>query len=136
MGINSKIARIPFIVLYLILTAITSFNWVRVILFQNDFEAFRSKQPWDYYLANWFANTFGTTQQQYYMFALPLILLGLYLIPKLLGKLMSLDRNSNVKGDNHVAIVLILFIAPVTLGISEARRAKARSFTSELCLVC
>jgi hypothetical protein len=117
MGINNKIAKIPFFVLYLVLIALICFNWIRVILFQQNFEVFRSMQPWDYYLSNLFAKTFGVTQQQYFLFALPVVLVGLYLIPKIVGKLISLDKNSNVKGDNHVALILILLIAPVSLGL-------------------
>ncbi|MDD4938416.1 MAG: hypothetical protein PHX34_05445 [Candidatus Shapirobacteria bacterium] len=118
MGINSKIAKIPFWVLYLVLAALTSFNWIRVIIFQTDFEAFRYTQPWDYYLSSFFADTFGTTQKQYFIFALPITLVCLYLIPKLFKKLMSMDKNSNVKGDNHVAVVLILLTTPSILGLS------------------
>ncbi len=119
MGINSRIAKIPFSVLYIILAILTSFNWIRVILFQNNFEVFRTEQPWDYYLSSFFANTFGITQRQYFLFAFPIMLLGLYVIPKVLDRLMSLDKKSNVKGDNHVAIILILFIAPATLGMQK-----------------
>lgn len=117
MGINFKIAKIPFFILYLILAAITSYNWLRVILFQKNFEIFRTEQPWDYYLSNFFVNNFGVTHQQYFIFAFPVILLLLYAIPKIVGKLMSLDEKSNVKGDNHVAIVLILLTAPVASGV-------------------
>jgi len=119
MGINSKIAKIQFIVLYLILVAFTSFNWIRVILFQKNFDVFLTEQPWDYYLFNFFANNFGITHQQYFIFAFPIIFLLLYIIPKICGKLMSLDVKSNVKGDNHTAFLLILFIAPVALGIHK-----------------
>ena len=117
MGINSKIAKIPFIILYLLLVVLTSFNWIRVILFQKNFDVFLTEQPWDYYLSNFFVNNFGITHQQYFIFALPVILLFLYAVPKIAGKLMSLDTKTNVKGDNHTAFLLILFIAPVTLGI-------------------
>jgi len=119
MGINSKIAKIPFFVLYIILAILTSFNCIRVILFQSNFEVFRTQQPWDYYISSFFANTFGITQQQYFIFAFPVILLGLYIIPKIVGKLMGLDKNSNIRGDNHVATILILFIAPTTLGLHK-----------------
>ncbi len=118
MRINAKIARIPFVVLYLILAGFTSFNWVRVILFQKDFEAFRTTQPWDYYLSNFFSNAFGITQQQYFIFALPIVLIGLYLIPKIVGKLLNLDKNTNIKGNNHVAVLLILLTTPSILGLS------------------
>lgn len=117
MGINSKIAKIPFFILYLILAVLTSFNWIRVILFQNNFEAFQYTQPWDYYLSKWFSDIFQTSQRQYFIFAFPLVLIFLYLIPKLFGKLMSVDKNSNVKGDNHVAILLAFLFIPSVFNI-------------------
>ncbi len=119
MSINSKIAKIPFLVLYLILATLTAYNWFRVVLFQKDFEIFRTEQPWDYYLSNFFVSNFGITHQQYFLFAFPVILLLLYAIPKIVGKIMDLDTKSNVKGDNHVAIVIILLTAPVALGIHK-----------------
>jgi len=119
MGINTKVAKIPFIVLYLILAGFTTFNWIRVILFQNNFEAFRTTQPWDYYLSSFFSNTFGITHQQYFILTLPFVLIGLYIIPKMLGKLLNLDKNTNIKGDNHVAVISILLIAPVALGLHK-----------------
>ena len=45
------------------------------------------------------------------------MLVILYLIPKLAGKLLNLDKNSNVKGDNHTALLLILLVAPSVFGI-------------------
>ncbi|MDD5681355.1 MAG: hypothetical protein PHI59_08980, partial [Candidatus Omnitrophica bacterium] len=118
MGINSKVAKIPFWIFYLVLAALTSFNWIRVILFQKDFEVFRTTQPWDYYLSNLFSTTFGITHQQYFLFAFPVVLICLYLIPKLFGKLMNMDKNSNVKGDNHIAVILILLTVPSIFGSS------------------
>lgn len=119
MSINIKIAKIPFFILYLILAGFTSYNWIRVILFQKNFEVFRTEQPWDFYLSNFFSNTFGITHQQYFIFALPIILIGLYVIPKVVGKLLNMDKNTNIKGDNHVAVILILLIAPVTFGVHK-----------------
>jgi hypothetical protein len=122
MGINAKIAKIPFFILYLILAGFTSFNWIRVILFQRNFETFRTTQPWDYYLSNFFSNTFGINQQQYFIFAFPVVLICLYLIPRLFGKLMNMDKNSNVKGDNHVAVILILLTAPSIINLPVVSR--------------
>ncbi len=124
MEINAKIAKIPFSILYLILAGLTSFNWIRVIMFQTDFEVFKHTQPWDYYLSKFFADTFDVAQRQYFIFVLPIMLILLYLIPKLFGKLMSMDKKSNIKGDNHVAILLsFLFIPSVfniqALGIAQ-----------------
>ena len=117
MGINSKIAKIPFWILYIILAVLISFNWIRVILFQKSFEGFRLTQPWDYYLSNLFADTFGMSQRQYFIFALPVVLVGLYVLPKVVGILMSLDKKSNVKGDSHIATLLILLVAPSLFGM-------------------
>lgn len=119
MRINSLIAKIPFFVLYVVLVVFTLFNWLRVILFQKDWQAFAAQQPWDYYFSNYFSKTFNLSQQYYFIFALPVVLLLLYFVPKIIGKIMSFDKNSNVKGDNHVAVILILFIAPVTLGLHK-----------------
>jgi hypothetical protein len=47
------------------------------------------------------------------------ILLILYIIPKVFGKLLNLDKKSNVKGDNHLALIIILLIAPVTFGVHK-----------------
>jgi len=119
MDINSRITKIPFFILYLTLVAAASYNWIRVILFQKNFEVFRFEQPWDYTLSNFFSNTFGISHRQYYLFTLPIILIGLYAVPKVAGKILNMDKNTNIKGDNHVAILAILFFTPVTLGIHK-----------------
>lgn len=118
MSINSKIARTPFSLLYVTVVALISFNWGRVILFQKSFEAFRSSQPWDYYLSNLFAHTFGTSPKEYFIFMLPIVLLMLFILPKTLGKLLSLDKKSNIKGDNHVAVLIILLVIPSLLNLT------------------
>jgi len=128
MGINSRIAKIPFFILYLILAGFTSFNWISVILFQKNWEVFRTQQPWDYYLSNFFSDTFGITHQQYFIFALPVVLIDLYAIPKIVGKLLNSDKNTNIKGDNHVAIILILLVAPTTLGLYKLFALGWRSY--------
>lgn len=119
MGINSKVSKIRFPFLYGILALLVSYNWIRVILYQKDFEVFRSEQPWDYYLSNFFASAFGITHKQYFLLTLPLVLLALYAVPKLGGKLIDLDKTSNVKGDNHIAVLLILLIVPFSFGIHK-----------------
>lgn len=119
MGINAKVAKIPFFTLYLSLVLLTSFNWIRVILFQKNFDVFLTEQPWDYYLSGFFVNNFGITHQQYFLFAFPVILILLFVVPKIVGKLINLDTKTNVKGDNHTAVLLILLIAPVAFGIHK-----------------
>lgn len=128
MEINSKVARLPFWCLYLVLAVLVLFNWGRVILFQKDFEVFRSSQPWDYYLSRFFAEIFEVSQRSYFVFALPVVLAGLYLVPKVLGKLMSLDKATNVRGDNHVALILILLTAPATFGIHRFLSLRAAGY--------
>jgi len=119
MGINSKIAKIPFFILYLILAGATLFNWIRVILFQKDFDILQTSQPWDYHLSNFFSDNFGITQRQYFVFALPFVLAILYIVPKIFGLLLGRDKRSNIKGDNHTAIILILLVAPSALGLGR-----------------
>lgn len=119
MGINSKIAKIPFFILYLLLVSFTSYNWIRVILFQRNYKVFLTKQPWDYYLSSFFVNNFIITHQQYFVFAFPVMLLFLYVVPKVIGKLLNIDTKINIKGDNHAAILIILLIAPVALGVHK-----------------
>ena len=119
MHLNSKITKIPFFVLYLILVSLVSYNWIRVILFQREFEIFLTEQPWDYFLSNFFVKNFGITHHQYFLFAFPIILIILYIIPKVFGKLLNLDKKSNIKGDNHVALIIIFLVAPVALGIHK-----------------
>jgi hypothetical protein len=88
-------------------------------LFQKDFEVFLTEQPWDYYLSNFASNALGIAHQQYFLFAFPVMLVFLYLVSKLVGKLINLDKKTNIKGDNHIAVIGILFIAPVSLGIHK-----------------
>jgi hypothetical protein len=116
-GINSKISKIPFFLLYLTVVLLTLYNWISVILFQKDFEVFLTEQPWDYYLSNFFTKFLGITHQQYFLIALPVVLTILYIALKIFGKLLNLDKKTNIKGDNHVAVIAILLIAPVTLGV-------------------
>lgn len=131
MGINSKISKVPFFILYLILATLTLYNWVRVVLFQTNFEIFRIEQPWDYYLSNFFSSFFGITHQQYFLFSLPIILLILYFIPIIFGRLLNLDKKSNIKGDNHLSLIIILLIIP---GVFDFPHLFGSSWQSHLSL--
>jgi len=119
MGINSKIAKIPFLLLYLINASLILFNTFRVILFQEDFTAFATEQPWDYFLAKKFTETFSITYRTYFIVALPIYLILLFVFLKIIGKLLDLDKKSNIKGENHIAVISILFIAPATFGVHK-----------------
>jgi len=61
----------------------------------------------------------GISHQQYFLFAFPVILLILYAIPKVFGQLLTANKKSNVKGDNHLALIIILLITPVTFGVHK-----------------
>ncbi|MCJ7569694.1 MAG: hypothetical protein MUO58_19470 [Anaerolineales bacterium] len=119
MDINRKIAKIPFDVLYAILALLVSFNWLSVILFQKNFSVFESEQPWDYYLASIASRLFGIEHRQYYVFALPIVLIVIYGVLKLTGWLIGLDKKTEIKGDNHTAIIAILLVLPVSLGVHK-----------------
>ena len=119
MGINSKIAKLPLLLLYGINASLILFNWLRVIFFQKDFSVFASEQPWDYFLASRFSELYVTSYRSYFIFTLPVYLALLFLFLKFIGKLLNLDKKSNVKGDNHIAVVAILFMTPVTFGVHK-----------------
>jgi len=119
MKINSTVAKIPFWVLYTISVFLVSFNWIKVVFFQKNFSAFKFTQPWDYYLFGFFEKYFGVSPQQYFIFALPVVLIFLYIVPRFFGKLMSLDKKSNIKGDSHVSFMIILMLLPTTIGLQR-----------------
>jgi len=119
MGINSKIAKIPFLFLYIINASLILFNTLRVILFQEDFTAFATEQPWDYFLATKFTETFSITYRTYFIVTLPIYLFLLFVFLKIVGKLLDLDKKSNIKGENHIAVISILFMVPATLGVHK-----------------
>ena len=119
MDINSKIAKIPFLLLYAINVSLILFNWLRVIFFQKDFSAFATEQPWDHFLATRFSEIFATSYRSYFIFALPIYLALLFVFLKIVGKLLNLDKKTNVKGDNHIAVIAILFMTPVTFGVHK-----------------
>jgi len=119
MDINSKIAKIPFLLLYVINVSLILCNWLRVIFFQKDFSAFATEQPWDHLLATKFSEIFAISYRSYFIFALPIYLVLLFVFLKIVGKLLNLDKKSNVKGDNHIAVIGILFMAPVTFGVQK-----------------
>ena len=119
MSINTKVAKIPFLLLYLVNAFLISFNFLKVILFQEDFTSFATEQPWDHFLATKFSEVFSTSYRSYFIFALPVYLVLLFIFLKLFGKLIDLDKRSNVRGENHIAVSVMLFIMPVTLGVHK-----------------
>lgn len=119
MDINRKIAKIPFAVLYGIFALLVSFNWLRVFLFQREFSVFESEQPWDFYLSSIASRLFGIEQRQFFVFAIPIVLIVIFGVLKLTGWLISLDKKTEIKGDNHSAIVAILLVLPVSLGVHK-----------------
>jgi len=117
MDLNKKIVKIPFWILYGILACLVIFNWLSVYLLQKDFSAFRSEQPWDHFLASFASNIFNIEYRQYFLFAIPVVLLIMLGAIKFGGWLISLDKNTQIKGDNHIAIIGILLILPTVFGL-------------------
>ncbi|MEA3420910.1 MAG: hypothetical protein U9Q97_04435 [Acidobacteriota bacterium] len=113
LGINQKIAKIPFILLYGILTFFITLSFLCTYLYQNDWSAFQEGQPIDYALARSFSNLFGTEFNAYFLFAIPLMLLVIYGAIRLGGWLIKrIDKKTEINGENHMAMILISVLLP------------------------
>lgn len=113
MNINQKIAEIPLVILYGIIACFVTISFVCTYLYQKDYSVFREDQPIDYFLASLFSNLLGTEYREYFLFAIPIMLFILYGAIRLGGWLVkALDKNTEINGENHTAIVLILMMLP------------------------
>ena len=105
-NINQKIARIPFWILYLISAFIISFDLVYTHLFLSNNPQATEGNPINLY----FLNIFGPT---YFIFLIPTVLVLLYGAAKFAGWVVkTYYRKSQIKGDNHTIIVVILLTLP------------------------
>jgi len=105
-NINQKIARIPFWILYLISAFIISFDLVYTHLFLSNNPQATEGNPINLY----FLNIFGPT---YFIFLIPTVLVLLYGAAKFAGWVIkTYYKKSQIKGDNHTLIVVILLTLP------------------------
>jgi len=105
-NINQKIAKIPFWILYLISASIISFDLIYTHLFLSNNPQSTEGNPVNLY----FLNIFGIN---YFIFLIPAVLLVLYGVAKLAGWIIrTYYPKSQIKGDNHTMIVVILMTLP------------------------
>ncbi len=112
MQLNQKISKIPFLWLYGIAALFYILPAVNVFLFQKNILLFAKDQPWDFLLAGKLAELFDLPVKEGFLLAIPVVLVFLFIIIKAVGRLVNLDKKTNIKGDNYIAAVAILFMLP------------------------
>ena len=113
MGINKKIAQIRFPILFGILLVFILTSFLSTYFFQEDWGAFEESQPIDYAFARFFADVFNTEENVYFLVAIPIMLLLIFGAIKLGGWLIRrIDKETEINGDNHVAMIIILGLLP------------------------
>ena len=112
LNINQKVAKIPFTVLYVVI----AFFHITSALAVNKFmgpNGFQKDQPWDHFLASTASRLFGIPYNNYFLFSIPLYLLGFYGVTKVVGWVIEkLDKKGVINGQNHTAVVIILLLLP------------------------
>lgn len=118
MDINQKVAKIPFLILYGVTALFHIFSSIAIYI-SVDLEtayAFHKDQPWDHFLASTASRLFGIGYNDYFLFSIPVYLLFFYGVIKLGGWLIkTTSKETEIKGDNHMAIICILFLLPKVL---------------------
>lgn len=112
MDINQRIAKIPFIILYGIAAFFYMLSSVSVYLHQRDLSLIETDQPWDYFLASKLSALFGVSTREGILLSIPVMLLLIYAVIKVVGWLVNLDKKSEINGDNHAAIIVIMMLLP------------------------
>ncbi|MEA2055234.1 MAG: hypothetical protein U9O49_00155 [Candidatus Thermoplasmatota archaeon] len=113
MGINKKIAQIRFPILFGILLVFILTSFLSTYFFQEDWSALEESQPIDYAFARFFADAFGTKENVYFLVAIPIMLLLIFGAIKLGGwGIRRIDKETEINGDNHVAMMIILGLLP------------------------
>jgi len=112
MNINQKVAEIPFAVLYAVIALFHTVSALAVNKFMGP-EGFQKDQPWDHFLASTASRLFGVSYNNYFLFSIPLYLLGFYGVIRIGGWLIEkLDKKGKVSGRNHMAVTIILLLLP------------------------
>jgi len=112
-GINKKIAQIRFPILFGILLVFILTSFLSTYFFQEDWGAFEESQPIDYAFTRFFADVFNTEENVYFLVAIPVMLLLIFGAIKLGGWLIRrIDKETEINGDNHVAMIIILLLLP------------------------
>ena len=115
MNINKKIAKIPFWVLYGILAFLVIFSFVYTYA-HMDYPRIKEGNPANHYLALTFSKIFDMDYKYYFLYSIPFVLLLLYGALKLAKFLVRVvDKRTDIKGDNHAAMIVILVMGPNVL---------------------
>jgi len=115
MNINKKIAKIPFWVLYGIIAFLTIFSFIYTYA-HMDYPRIKEGNPANHFLALTFSEIFHMDYKYYFLYSIPavlLLLLGALKLAKWLVRIV--DKRTDIKGDNHAAIIVILAMGPNVL---------------------
>ena len=109
MDINQKTAKIPFWILYGLAAGIVLFDLIFTYMFlSSNPEAYEGNSV-NAYLA-------GIIGLEYFLFLIPLALLGIYGVTKLgAWAIRRMDKNTEINGENYMAVILILLTFPNVL---------------------
>jgi len=109
MDINQKTANVPFWVLSVLVAGITLFDLIFTYTFLSSNPEAYEGNPVNAYLA-------GIFGLEYFLFLIPVSLLALYGIIKLgAWAIRRIDKNTEINGENYVAVILILLTFPNVL---------------------
>ena len=109
MDINQKTANIPFWVLYGLAAGIVLFDLIFTCTFLSSNPEAYEGNPVNAYLA-------GIIGLEYFLFLIPLALLGIYGVTKLSAwGIRRMDKHTEINGENYMAVILILLTFPNVL---------------------
>ena len=109
MDINQKTANIPFWVLYGLAAGIVLFDLIFTYTFLSSNPEAYEVNPINAYLA-------GIIGLEYFLFLIPLALLGIYGVTKLgAWGIRRIDKHTEINGENYMAVILILLTFPNVL---------------------
>jgi len=109
MDINQKTANIPFWVLYGLAAGIVLFDIIFTCTFLSSNPEAYEGNPINAYLA-------GIIGLEYFLFLIPLALLGIYGVTKLSAwGIRRMDKYTEINGENYMAVILILLTFPNVL---------------------
>lgn len=115
MNLNQKIAKIPFWILFAIVSFLTIFSFVYTYV-HMDYPRIKEGNPANHFLALTFSRAFNMDYKYYFLYSIPFVLLLLYGALKLAKWLVRfVDKSNNIKGDNHAAMFVILVMLPNVL---------------------
>ena len=115
MNINERIGRIPFWVLFLVISFMVIFSFVYTYV-HMDYPQTREGNPAVHFLASQSSSMFNIGYKYFFLYSIPFVLLLLYGAIKLASWLIRVvDKRTDLKGDNQAAMYLIMIMLPNVL---------------------